>query len=746
MFSERRIVIGRDPTEADLVLESSQVSRKHAIIEHDGVKVVIRDAGSTNGIFVNNKKVKSANVTRLDEVLLGDFSLKVKTMAKEMEVPASPPPPTRVASSIEELAAVTTPRSHSGASDRGRREKPEEAARVRPKKAGFESEFSDWDDISDSHQSGPHDDLRAQAEFRDRPEVMDRNRFGEVLKDIGIAPREKSDPRGERKAKDKAKAKPKAKPKAKQRRPSPELDDELAGAGSVETPLLTGEELSSLSGQEEESWREQSSDRSDEPSFPPPANLDDDDDDDANYVPPYSLVAQLLQEDAVVNRERRRNGKPVVEVLTLAGDSVIDAQLLKPGQSFWIGPRLGFMRRRRARDLPRRVRLLKYRRNGDCRIEVRKQVGGTLQRGKQRIKLDAASGHVDRDARRGTYCMDLKNGEILDITDSGRTYHVRFAMPPLVLKDSRPLFERLRPDKWIVRAFGGSAIGHVFIMLLFSIIMPAQALQPPTTPTDEFVEVTVETDVALEEPVPEPEPEPEPVPEKTAKHEKVPPKMQAAPSKKKPRHGGTSKAPPGVLGLLNKKGSSAVPGPAAAVAAVSNLSAAKVPGGRSGYRVSGLIGKLPTSSLSVGGGGGGLMTRGGATLLRGGGGAGRLSGKGTRGVGGLVQKNPKALKPRGQGHLDRDEIQKVINANIGQIQRCYERELLKISGLSGKIQVEWNIATSGSVRIVRQVFTSMKSTNVSNCIMGAIRRWKFPRPRGGEVIVNYPFIFKSIGF
>ena len=104
------------------------------------------------------------------------------------------------------------------------------------------------------------------------------------------------------------------------------------------------------------------------------------------------------------------------------------------------------------------------------------------------------------------------------------------------------------------------------------------------------------------------------------------------------------------------------------------------------------------------------------------------------------------MRQVGEGQLDRDEIQKVINENIGQIQRCYERELIHAPGLSGKVQVEWTVATSGSVRMVRQTFTSMNSTAVSNCIMGAIRSWAFPRPRGGEVVVNYPFIFKSIGF
>ena len=223
--------------------------------------------------------------------------------------------------------------------------------------------------------------------------------------------------------------------------------------------------------------------------------------------------------------------------------------------------------------------------------------------------------------------------------------------------------------------------------------------------------------------------------------------MEAAPSKRKPKAGGTSKAAAGVLGLLSKRGSSKAPGPASAVAAVSNLSAARAPGG-GGFRVSGLIGKLPTSSLSVGGGGGGPVTKGGLALLRGGaGGAGRLAGgKGTRKVGGLVSRQPKAMKQKGQGSLDRDEIQKVINKGISQIQRCYERELLRTPGLSGKVQVEWTVAMSGSVKSVRQSFSSINSTPVVSCIMGKIKTWKFPRPRGGEVVVTYPFIFKPVGF
>jgi Ca-activated chloride channel family protein len=175
------------------------------------------------------------------------------------------------------------------------------------------------------------------------------------------------------------------------------------------------------------------------------------------------------------------------------------------------------------------------------------------------------------------------------------------------------------------------------------------------------------------------------------------------------------------------------------------------------YQVNGIIGKL-----SVGGGGGGPMTRGQAALLRGGGGGGGVArapagvlgqlskrgGSASSGpaVGGLVQNNPGAMRSVGQGSLDRDAIQKVVNQNIAQIQRCYERELLRHPGLSGKLQIEWTIGKDGRVARVRLVYDSLGSSAVANCIMTAIRGWSFPAPQGGEVVVSYPFIFKSIGF
>lgn len=474
---------------------------------------------------------------------------------------------------------------------------------------------------------------------------------------------------------------------------------------------------------------------------------DEDDEDEAHFVPPYSLVDRMRTDDVITSRGHGE--APRIAVLDIQGDKLSAVRLLAPGEDFWVGPDLGWPIAAWARELPPRVRLLKYTRPGSCRVEMRKQVDGTLQRGGKHLKLESVP-DLAKNRRRGTVCMDLKEGESIDVVDGPHTYHVRFVAAPSAVRDPRPLLARVQPDKQSLRSFIFSVVGHIGFAIVMTVLSSGETVSLPKEKKEEFVEVSLDAKQELEEPPPPEEPPPVEEP-KQAAVDKVPESMAAKPLPKgvRPKTGGTSKAPPGVLGLLSKRGSSAAPGPAAAVAAVSNLLAAKGPGTASGgYKVSGLIGKLPSNQLSVGGGGGGLLTKGGAALLRGGGGGGGLlAGKaGTRTVGGMVQKDPRAMRQVGQGQLDRDEIQKVINDNINSIQRCYERELLKTPGLSGKIQVEWTIGTSGTVRGSRQTFTSMNSTNVSNCILGAIRGWRFPKPRGGEVIVNYPFIFKSIGF
>ena len=99
-----------------------------------------------------------------------------------------------------------------------------------------------------------------------------------------------------------------------------------------------------------------------------------------------------------------------------------------------------------------------------------------------------------------------------------------------------------------------------------------------------------------------------------------------------------------------------------------------------------------------------------------------------------------------EGSLDRELIRRVVNGHKAQIRYCYERELVKQPGLFGKVATVWTIGPTGHV-----VSASIKSNDLDNeavgrCIVSRIRRWKFPAPKGGGVVVvNYPFVLKTSG-
>ena len=71
------LVIGRAP-ECGVVLGDTNVSRRHAQVAlHDGA-VVVTDLGSTNGTFVNGRRVTRATVRPGDELSIGTSRLRVE--------------------------------------------------------------------------------------------------------------------------------------------------------------------------------------------------------------------------------------------------------------------------------------------------------------------------------------------------------------------------------------------------------------------------------------------------------------------------------------------------------------------------------------------------------------------------------------------------------------------------------------------------------------------------------------------
>ncbi|MEX2197127.1 MAG: FHA domain-containing protein [Thermoleophilaceae bacterium] len=89
------LVIGRDPS-AGIVLEDTEVSRRHAQVAPRSSGVVIEDLGSTNGTFVNGEQIEG------ERPLHGGEKVRIGTTVLEVSVPVQA---TKIASVIPEEPA-----------------------------------------------------------------------------------------------------------------------------------------------------------------------------------------------------------------------------------------------------------------------------------------------------------------------------------------------------------------------------------------------------------------------------------------------------------------------------------------------------------------------------------------------------------------------------------------------------------------------------------------------------------------
>lgn len=71
------VVIGRS-SQADVHLESEEVSRMHCRLLRVDDEYLIEDQGSRNGIYLNGLKVHSATLRDGDEVQLGDVIMQYR--------------------------------------------------------------------------------------------------------------------------------------------------------------------------------------------------------------------------------------------------------------------------------------------------------------------------------------------------------------------------------------------------------------------------------------------------------------------------------------------------------------------------------------------------------------------------------------------------------------------------------------------------------------------------------------------
>jgi hypothetical protein len=93
-----------------------------------------------------------------------------------------------------------------------------------------------------------------------------------------------------------------------------------------------------------------------------------------------------------------------------------------------------------------------------------------------------------------------------------------------------------------------------------------------------------------------------------------------------------------------------------------------------------------------------------------------------------------------KGSLDKEVIRRVIGAHVGEVESCYARELWSIPKLSGRVMVRFTIAAEGWVTASALESSTLDNKRLTDCIVGVVRCWRFPKPIGGGiVIVSYPW-------
>ena len=75
--ADRPLTIGRS-AENDIVIDHMGVSGKHARVDLEGQTVVLTDLKSTNGTFVNGKRVERAELRPNDWINIGKHILTLK--------------------------------------------------------------------------------------------------------------------------------------------------------------------------------------------------------------------------------------------------------------------------------------------------------------------------------------------------------------------------------------------------------------------------------------------------------------------------------------------------------------------------------------------------------------------------------------------------------------------------------------------------------------------------------------------
>jgi TonB family protein len=93
------------------------------------------------------------------------------------------------------------------------------------------------------------------------------------------------------------------------------------------------------------------------------------------------------------------------------------------------------------------------------------------------------------------------------------------------------------------------------------------------------------------------------------------------------------------------------------------------------------------------------------------------------------------------GRAHSEDIDRTIKTHMTRFRSCYQRQLQRNPRLEGRVVMQITIDASGSVSSAELAESSLSDSVVEKCIADELLRLEFPPPRGGRVVISYPFAF-----
>ena len=104
-LSGRQVLVGR-ADESDIVLEDTDVSRRHVVLVLEGTEYRVRDLGAINGIRINGKTVTEGKLAPGDSLDIGLVQAKYEAVAGTTPIPAPAAPAAAAAPAPVHAATV----------------------------------------------------------------------------------------------------------------------------------------------------------------------------------------------------------------------------------------------------------------------------------------------------------------------------------------------------------------------------------------------------------------------------------------------------------------------------------------------------------------------------------------------------------------------------------------------------------------------------------------------------------------